>query len=332
MPKKKNPDITPAMKAIAAYWLLLFTGRAWSLPDLARELDCSKQTVMRIMDDISLSRYAKLHDWIGNDRKKYYQLDAPKDRPAPAFTSEDIQTLLLCRDMAWNLLPDSLRETVSRAIGHTTVLLPDFDKRKSISGVMEASPQPRIGVDYREKGEVMNCLVKARDDHRVCELEYRAAYADTPRVHRVVPCLLYRVKDSLYLEGWLLREDGDAHQTTMTVQRIIQATMTEEVYDKPWPNDKSAGFGIIKDDPFTVKASFTRSAACYVSERTWSEDQKIQNQEDGGVILEFTATSWPEVISWALSFGTEITVLEPEELREEIGHIAQNLVDKYSIK
>lgn len=53
----------------------------------------------------------------------------------------------------------------------------------------------------------------------------------------------------------------------------------------------------MKEEPFRVKASFEPLAACYVSERVWSQDQVLEPRDDGGVILTFTATSKPEVIS-----------------------------------
>ena len=52
-----------------------------------------------------------------------------------------------------------------------------------------------------------------------------------------------------------------------------------------------------------VEAEFTGWAAKYVAERIWSPDQKITNIEKVGankIILEFAASSEPEVIAWLL--------------------------------
>ena len=328
MPKKKNPDATPSMKVMAAYWLLLFSGRPWTLTELSEKLQCSKQAVLRIMDHIDLSGYAPLQSWLNKNRQRCYQLMKPKKPPAVALSIEDIQTLLLCRDIAWNLLPDSLRETVSRAIGHATVLLPDFDQRNHLpDGIV--CPQPTSGVDYREKGEVLACLMNAMQDNKVCELQYRAIEADKPVLRRVSPRRLLHHKDSLYLAGWLIKDQDTVYQTTMALQRIAEVKLTNEVYKQAWPSDEPQGFGVIKDEPFQVRAVFTPLAACYVSERIWSQDQILEPQPDGGVILTFSATSWPEVIAWALSFGTACTVLEPEKLREELGVIGAAVNKKY---
>ena len=85
----------------------------------------------------------------------------------------------------------------------------------------------------------------------------------------------------------------------------------------------------MKDDPFRVRVSFSADAAAYVQERTWSEDQTISPTPEGGIILEFTATSWPEVISWVLSFGPEASLLAPEDLREEIKEAVEKMLKSY---
>jgi predicted DNA-binding transcriptional regulator YafY len=54
-----------------------------------------------------------------------------------------------------------------------------------------------------------------------------------------------------------------------------------------------------------------------VSERLWSDDQKIIRHSTGGIILKFSATSRQEVISWVLSFGTQAELIAPEDLRWE---------------
>ena len=51
-----------------------------------------------------------------------------------------------------------------------------------------------------------------------------------------------------------------------------------------------------------------------MTERVWSTDQKIKHRKDGSVVIEFTATSEPEVLNWVLNFGEEAKLLGPPEL------------------
>lgn len=52
MPTKQLPDTTYGEKLISLFARLLFSGEWVSLSQLARELGCSKQTVLRLIRDI----------------------------------------------------------------------------------------------------------------------------------------------------------------------------------------------------------------------------------------------------------------------------------------
>ncbi len=53
-------------------------------------------------------------------------------------------------------------------------------------------------------------------------------------------------------------------------------------------------------------------------------------QEEGGrLLLERDFASWQNMREWVLSFGDQAEVLEPEELREDLRHQAENLLKQY---
>ena len=53
MPKKRDYDRTYGQKLITLYTRLMFSGQRHSLTQLAMLLDCSKQTVLRLVDEIN---------------------------------------------------------------------------------------------------------------------------------------------------------------------------------------------------------------------------------------------------------------------------------------
>ena len=84
----------------------------------------------------------------------------------------------------------------------------------------------------------------------------------------------------------------------------------------------AADFGIICGDAFRVRLLFNSRTANYIHDRRWSADQKLTPAADNSLILEMTARSEPELVSWILSFGANVKVLEPDWLRDEIREIA----------
>lgn len=51
--------------------------------------------------------------------------------------------------------------------------------------------------------------------------------------------------------------------------------------------------------------------------------------EDNSLILEMTARNKPEILGWIMSFGTAVTVLEPEWLKEEVASAALAIAAQY---
>ncbi len=98
--------------------------------------------------------------------------------------------------------------------------------------------------------------------------------------------------------------------------------MTDRPFEFPGKYDFDKAFtrefGLIKGDNFKVEVEFDGWAAEFVSERTYSQDQKIVKKGKGKIRLSFTASSEPETISWILSFGEEARVIKPKWLVGEV--------------
>ncbi|SOB58967.1 conserved protein of unknown function [Pseudodesulfovibrio profundus] len=128
MPSKKNQHAKPTQKAVTLFCQLMYTGKRHYLIDLARELDCSKQTIIRMMEDIDRSYSVRVKK--GKDGKRsWYQIQTPKSRPKVALSEEEINHLLLCKEMVRHLLPKELSKEVDETIHKTAAMLPDLDKR-----------------------------------------------------------------------------------------------------------------------------------------------------------------------------------------------------------
>lgn len=70
-------------------------------------------------------------------------------------------------------------------------------------------------------------------------------------------------------------------------------------------------FGLPWHEPKTFKIQFKAGRSTdYVRERIWAKNQHITDLEDGGIILEITTGSEPELTSWVKSFGDEAKFLK----------------------
>ena len=69
---------------------------------------------------------------------------------------------------------------------------------------------------------------------------------------------------------------------------------------------------------FEVVLEFRKKVADVVSSRTWSEDQEITRKENGDVLLKMKVNSIEEIGSWILTWGGEVRVIEPIELKKYV--------------
>ena len=55
----------------------------------------------------------------------------------------------------------------------------------------------------------------------------------------------------------------------------------------------------------------------------------FQVQQDGKLLFQADYTDVENLVSWILTFGDRVELLEPLEVREKIADIAKNLTKKY---
>ena len=75
----------------------------------------------------------------------------------------------------------------------------------------------------------------------------------------------------------------------MAVERIVQLELANEYFTYPQDFDPDAllesSFDIVFDDPIQVSIWIAKGQARYVLERTYFQDQQVQYQEDGSIII-----------------------------------------------
>jgi len=84
-------------------------------------------------------------------------------------------------------------------------------------------------------------------------------------------------------------------------------------------------FGIVEESAVAVRVRFSASVAHAVRDRIWHSSQRVEELDDGGIILSFEAGGTMEIVSWVLSYGCHAEILEPPELRAELKSIVAEM-------
>ncbi len=332
MAKKKNDDASPSEKVIGLYGLLLFTGRKYTLSELANKFRCSKQTILRMIETIERSHTLCLVSEIENGRRVFW-IDSPKRKLNISLQPQSVRYLNLCKDMVGSLLPEGIRNEIERTIEMSESLV----TKQAVEHGCTHSPCAVTGkgtVNYDLYQSQIEILLEAIEHRLICRVAYQKADASHPQEYLFAPDRLHTRNSALYVEGWRVTNSDTPeieYEQTFAVHRITKIETTESSFDfgmKQRSVPQYFGFGF--SEPFQVKAKFEPSAASYVSERQWSSEQQIEKLTDGSILITFTAQSYLEVLSWILSFGSAAELLEPEELRQDLLDEAKQLLQTYA--
>jgi len=323
MGKKQDVYLSYGEKLISLFVKLLFSGESYSLTELTRILSCSKQTVIRLIDDIDKSYDVEIEQSkIGN--RHYYRIKKPARIPMMSVSETEFMVLQMCRDFTAHLLGKQLFMEATNTLVKSHALASGH--KGGASAPFFSSYRPGT-IDYTPHHDTIHTLIEAMKQKQVCRIVYQAIMATKPKTYSIIPLKLFSHKDTIYLHARIHiakgRKDKEMEfDPLLAVHRIRKVAMTDAVYEYPQDYDfeqvYNQNFGVIKDEAFKVEVEFTGWATKYVSERIWSPDQKIKKVGENKIILEFTASSEPEVISWLLWFGEEARLTKPKDLVDEI--------------
>ncbi len=312
---------SPSLRLVQLYMLLCSSGREYSLTRLSKMFGCSRQSVLRMLEQLQLLRDVKVESWM-DGRERYYRIPRRKHTVPLALDPDTLKHLAMCQEIVRHLLPAKIKEELRQAIGTVAEqALGATGKREALNPF--AGSMAKGVIEYTPHQKTIEVIQSAMEETRLCRVEYRSKMGDALKSHYVGPLKIIAFREAFYLRchtydayGRPLKDKPKA--ITLAVHRIHKITPCDREFT-PLPDDDTTGlFGFHFEEPFQVKVAFTRELATYISERTWSRGQHIKKQRDGGVVLTFTATSTPEVKAFVMGCGSAATLLEPAALRKEL--------------
>ncbi|MDR1298245.1 MAG: WYL domain-containing protein [Deltaproteobacteria bacterium] len=315
MPPKKDPDSLPGVKLLRLFRKLMLNGRRHFQTDLAAELECSPQTIIRLVSDISAVIGTSLDSGLEN-RRRWYQIKSI-NRSRLGLDFEELRYLSICRDLAASSLPDQVRNRVDETIFNLSMLMADADyaHREDVQKTQfHFFSKGRI--DYTPHFEKIDDLGKAAEEKLVCVVSYKASGNTQSKEHRFAPGNIISMNGALYALGaTLLPHTAKVrHYINFAIHRITMVAVTGQKFEIEMPEPGADAFGLPWHEPKTFRVAFTKGKASdYVRERIWADRQRIREQPDGGVVLELTTRSEPELMSWVRSFGAEARLVGSDE-------------------
>ena len=172
---------------------------------------------------------------------------------------------------------------------------------------------------------IWETVVEALKNSLTLEIRYKVPGKE-PKLREIDPYHAVRYEGDWYIIGHChLRNDI----RTFSISRIRSANILEKSFHLP-PNFDfndlvGSHFGIYwsKSEEYQVRILFDKSISDYILEREWHPTQKLQKLDDGSILLFMKVNHLMEVKRWVLSWGEHATVLEPEQLKNDIKNTYQ---------
>ena len=289
-----------------------------SIEELAQECGVTRRTVHRDLSAIADAGYPLTAEWSG-DRKLYRFITGFKDVPPLRFSLPELMTLYFLRSQLDLLAGTPFQDDLDTIFGKiNSVLPPRFAAHlERISRI--AIPLLQGRRDYSRAGKILEMVRRALLYQNRIELHYHSPARPDPDKYSVDPYTLIFYKGGLYLLGYAHNRRG---VRTFALERISAVEIAPERFELPEdyaPDERFRNsFGIVDEEPVTVRIRFAPAIAHAIADRIWHPSQQLSRLADGAIELCFTAGGRREIVAWLLSYGSQAELLEPAELRREL--------------
>lgn len=323
--KNPGPSTRPPMERLA-WWVSEMEADAY--PSLAKgceHFEISERTARRDLEF--------LRDRLGapcaydRARNGYYYTERGFSLPAVRLSEGELLVLFvaetLLREYRGTPYADQLRATFSK-------LRRALPEEISVDlGKLTETLSFDLGSGRPVSEGIFTALQQAIERRRCLEMHYHTLSRDEETVRRVDPLHLHATGGDWYLIAFChLR--GEVREFALS--RIRELVETGEHFVPPTGFDREdwlhRNFGLIRGGaPQEVLLRFDPFLARWIREREWHQTQRIEDQEDGGLILHLHVPLAADLVAWVLSHGARCQVLAPPELRDAVRDEARRVLN-----
>lgn len=302
--------------------ILLKSRGKMNLQEIADELEVSKRQVSRYREDLD-----KAGIYVTSTPGRYggYSLDSKDYILGLNVTDEEYLTLLSAQEhlkhenfIGYEDLK-SLVDKVGALKENENVM--DFDFYiKSTKSNYNFQKEKKIWFDIKAS------IISSQ--------KIKILYKSTKReaIFRVVhPYYIFQYKGSMYFAGFC---EYRQEIRDFKISRIKKYEILKEKFQKNNNFDvkdyMKNCFGIFKGEELSIKLEIKYPVAQIVQEKIWVENQVIEELADKNAILfKAKVRGLTEIKSWILGMGSDVRVIQPDSLIEEIQKEAKQLLENY---
>jgi predicted DNA-binding transcriptional regulator YafY len=291
---------------------------------LARELEVSTKSIQRDLD--FMRDRLQLPIEYNPQRVGYHYTAEVTSFPTMHITEGELVALVIAEKALEQYRGTQFEKPLLSAIRKIEQSLPDTislnlaDIEQTISFRTRAEPVLNL--------EIFDALAKATAQRRQLELTYRKAGNRDGEVRLIDPYHLANINGEWYLFAY---DHARKDIRTFVPARVQSVRPTGKSFVRPqkFSLEKRLrdSFGVHSGEgQFEIVLRFNARVADYVREKKWHESQEQRELKGGGVELRLKLSSLVEVQRWVLSWGGDVVVVKPPQLREVVQAAAREIL------
>ena len=297
---------------------------------LQEELECSRATVKRLIEDMRLYLNAPIvYDREYNGYRYDQSEGAMYELPGLWFNASELHALLTVQQLLAGVQPGLLDQHLKPLQKRIAALLEL--QRPGSDGL--ADRVRILQMASRSVGPQFQSVAGALAQRQRLQIRYFNRGADAHSERAVSPQRLSYYRDNWYLDAWCHLREG---LRTFALDAIELAVPLDEpaieIPQAELDQHYASSYGIFAGLPDQVAVlRFSPERARWVAKEQWHRDQRGRFLQDGSYELAIPYSNQLELVMDVLKYGPDVEVVEPEGLRAEVRRRLRETLARYGV-
>lgn len=310
---------------LTAILIQLQTKRIVKAEEIAHRFEISLRTVYR---DVKALMEAGVP--IGSEAGTGYFIVDGFHLPPVMFTQDEASAMMMAGKLVERMTDQSVRTAFENALMKVKAVLNEAQKDhlESLQAHIEVL-KPHMQLPA-QAGNHLSDLQKAIADRRVVEFQYINNQSE-PTLREVEPIGLFYYSAAWHLIAWCRLRNGFRDFRS---DRIANLKTTNTIFSPRSISTLQEYLNSLQQSNIEMKSAtlnFNLEAAQYVHNSRhyfgFVSEQKIQDY----IQMKFLTADLNTMACWILSYGNEVEIESPEELKEKVIQLVEELHEHYKV-
>ncbi|MEW8027382.1 MAG: WYL domain-containing protein [Candidatus Thiodiazotropha sp.] len=296
---------------------------------LEQELECSRATVKRLIEEMRLYLNAPI---VYDRRLNGYRYDPNEgemyELPGLWFNASELHALLAVQQLLEGVQPGLLESHLHPLRRKIDSLL---KRQHGQSGESLSNRIRLIRATARPASPFFNLVANSLAARRRLHLVYYNRSGDRVSEREVSPQRLTHYRDNWYLDAWCHLREGLRTFSLDAIREALQLdVVAKDVEDAELEHHFTEAYGIFSGQADNLAVvRFTPHAARWVATEEWHPKQQCRWLEDGRYELILPYGNPEELLMDLLKYGSDVEIISPPALRQAIQQRLRSALDSY---